>query len=146
MLSVLLFQAAAAFLSKPNPGKYAVPSYSDINTPSSSMSPRTSLAQSPLIMSGPFSSAAASNEVQRLREELASNKVKLTSWEEGIAQARSVSAHSITLYYALQFVRPIASLKSYYVTIKQSPFRRVKAILDHAPSYDGSCPHLTRPI
>ncbi|XP_064634085.1 RING finger protein unkempt homolog [Lineus longissimus] len=81
--------AAAAFLSKPNPGKYAVPSYSDMNSTSSSMSPRTSLAQSPLIMSGPFSSAAASNEVQRLREELSSNKAKLASWEEGIAQARS---------------------------------------------------------
>jgi hypothetical protein len=26
-----------------------------------------------------------------------------------------------TLYYALQFVRPIASLKSYHVTIQQSP-------------------------
>ncbi|CAL4110683.1 unnamed protein product, partial [Meganyctiphanes norvegica] len=46
------------------------------------------LSQSPLIGGGgPFSNC--SSEIQRLREELATNRTKLASWEEGIAQART---------------------------------------------------------
>ncbi|ROT76606.1 putative E3 ubiquitin-protein ligase UNKL isoform X4 [Penaeus vannamei] len=47
------------------------------------------LSQSPLM--APFSgnSSSSSSEIQRLREELATNRAKLASWEEGIAQART---------------------------------------------------------
>ncbi|KAK3860000.1 hypothetical protein Pcinc_029152 [Petrolisthes cinctipes] len=51
------------------------------------------LSQSPLV--APFNPAVIPNngvtasEIQRLREELATNRAKLASWEEGIAQART---------------------------------------------------------
>jgi hypothetical protein len=58
----------------------------------------------------------------------------------------------IQKYYALHFVRPIASLKSYHVTIQQLPVSdpptEWKLYIGSwlTPSYDESCPHLTRPI
>lgn len=82
-----VFQAAAAFLSHPNPGKFSAPGVADFN----SMSPRSSSSgvHSPLISQTVF--ANTNNELQRLRDELSTNKAKLQSWEEGINQARSVS-------------------------------------------------------
>ena len=80
-------QAAAAFLSRPNPGKFSAPGYS--STDFSNMSPHNGVSQSPL------ASSLTSNgygEMQRLREELAASKAKLAQWEEGIHQARSVSS------------------------------------------------------
>ncbi|XP_074649175.1 putative E3 ubiquitin-protein ligase UNKL [Tubulanus polymorphus] len=87
-------QAAAAFLSQPNPGKYAMPSMNDLyaSVSNTTVSPRTqsSSSQSPLMMNSgsPFGNNPSS-EIQRLRDELASNKAKLVSWEDGINQARS---------------------------------------------------------
>jgi hypothetical protein len=34
---------------------------------------------------------------------------------------KNCAVHENDVYYALKFVRPIASLKSYHVTIQQSP-------------------------
>ena len=86
-----ILQAAAAFLSQPNPGKYSAPGFSDFI---SSMSPRNSISQSPLITAG-FTNGMVNgggnyNEVQRLREELQQNKTKMSQWEERIGQARAV--------------------------------------------------------
>ncbi|XP_013398420.1 RING finger protein unkempt homolog [Lingula anatina] len=80
-----LEQAAAAFLSQPNPGKYHMPGFSDYtnNSPRSS----TGGALSPLVAPSPTFSS--NSEMHRLREELMANKSKLHSWEEGISQARS---------------------------------------------------------
>lgn len=103
-----MFQAASAFLSQPNPGKFPAMGYSsslggasDMTNSSSastitpgagasSMSPRGSVSQSPLL--GAFANSMNGySELQRLKEELASNKAKLQQWEEGMMQARGVS-------------------------------------------------------
>ncbi|XP_047498642.1 RING finger protein unkempt homolog isoform X2 [Penaeus chinensis] len=47
------------------------------------------LSQSPLMAPFSGSSSSSTSEIQRLREELATNRAKLASWEEGIAQART---------------------------------------------------------
>ena len=89
MMGIYLLQAAAAFLSQPNPGKYSAPGCSDFN----SMSPRSgSMSQSPMLTSSGFNAMNGFGEVHRLREELNVNKAKLNQWEEGIAQARNVSS------------------------------------------------------
>lgn len=76
-------------MSQPNPGKFpAVASYgNEINT----VSPHDSISQSPML--GSFGQACSNGygEVQRLRDELTANKLKLQHWEESIAQARNVS-------------------------------------------------------
>lgn len=87
--AVLLLQAAVAFLSQPNPGKFSAPGYS-ANDYGSSMSPRGSISQSPLLGGSAFG-VNGYTEVQRLKEELATNKAKLQQWEESISQARGVS-------------------------------------------------------
>ena len=88
---VSCLQAAAAFLSQPNPGKYSAPGYStDFNSMSPSSNP--GLPASPLIGAATYSAGGLNGyELQRVRDELVANKMKLSQWEDGIAQARSVS-------------------------------------------------------
>ena len=84
----LIIQAAAAFLSQPNPGKFSAPG---LNGEMNNMSPRggSSVSQSPLLGGSAFGLNGYS-EMQRLKEELATNKAKLSQWEDGISQARGV--------------------------------------------------------
>ncbi|XP_063886090.1 RING finger protein unkempt homolog isoform X1 [Scylla paramamosain] len=87
-----LDQGTAAFLGANGVSKMSGGGLFDL---SSNMSPHNRnhlanpLSQSPLV--APFNAANNSgpSEIQRLREELVTNRAKLASWEEGIAQART---------------------------------------------------------
>nr|XP_045594518.1 RING finger protein unkempt-like isoform X3 [Procambarus clarkii] len=96
-----LDQGAAAFLGTNGVGKISGSGvFSSSGTSGglfdlSSMSPHSRnplcnhLSQSPLMAPFTTSSNSSTSEIQRLREELATNRAKLASWEEGIAQART---------------------------------------------------------
>nr|XP_053654970.1 RING finger protein unkempt homolog isoform X2 [Cherax quadricarinatus] len=95
--------AAAAFLGNNGVGKITGGSgvFSSSNTSASlfdlgsNMSPHSRnplsnpLSQSPLMTPFSSNSSCSTSEIQRLREELVTNRAKLASWEEGIAQART---------------------------------------------------------
>lgn len=78
-----LDQTAAAFLSQPNPGMFAVPAYTELN----SMSPQSGGPHSPLYSTSYTNSQP--QEVQRLRDELNTLKSNLSHWEEAYSQAKS---------------------------------------------------------
>ncbi|XP_042242474.1 RING finger protein unkempt homolog isoform X2 [Homarus americanus] len=98
-----LDQGAAAFIGTNGVGKISGSGvFSSTSGPSggffdlgSNMSPHSRnplsnhLSQSPLMSAYANNSGTSTTEIHRLREELATNRVKLASWEEGIAQART---------------------------------------------------------
>ena len=56
------------------------------------------LPASPLIGAATYSGGGTNGfELQRIREELVANKMKLIQWEDGMVQARSVSVLSLVI-------------------------------------------------
>ncbi|CAE1293516.1 UNKL [Acanthosepion pharaonis] len=71
------------FTLQPNPGMFAVPAYTELN----SMSPQSGGPHSPLYSTSYTNSQPQEN--QRLREELNTLKSNLSHWEEAYSQAKS---------------------------------------------------------
>ena len=93
--SSTFFQATAiAFLSQPNPGKFAAPSLNESNLNSISSS---CASQSPL-QCGSSHTASSASDVHTLRDEVVMLKTILSQWQERVAQARSVSATQINSF------------------------------------------------
>lgn len=86
-------QGTAAFLGANGVGK--ISGGGGLFDLASNMSPHNrnpltnALSQSPLVAPFSASNSSSTSEIQRLREELVTNRAKLASWEEGIAQART---------------------------------------------------------